>query len=106
MRLQGRGTDDRGLAQGQRVAGRPGCDADWFRDALAERGIAARIPSKANRRVPILQDPVLYRQRHRIENMFGKLKDRRRIHTRYDRSAHTFISAICIAAAVIFWLNQ
>ncbi|WP_352801037.1 transposase [Mesorhizobium sp. M0320] len=34
-------------------------------------------------------DPVLYRQRHRIENMFARLKDRRRIHTRYDRCAHT-----------------
>ena len=36
----------------------------------------------------------------------GKLKDWRRIHTRYDRCAHTFMSAICIAATVIFWLNQ
>ena len=40
----------------------------------------------------------------RIENMFGRLKDWRRIHTRYDRCAHTYFSAICIAAAVIFWL--
>jgi transposase len=39
-------------------------------------------------------------------NMFGKLKDWRRIHTRYDRCAHTFFSAICIAAIVIFWINQ
>ncbi len=41
---------------------------------------------------------------NKIENMFGRLKDWRRIHTRYDRCAHTFMSAICIAAAVIFWL--
>ena len=34
----------------------------------------------------------------------GRLKDWRRIHTRYDRGAHTYFSAICIAAAVIFWL--
>ena len=81
-------------------------DADWFRTALDARGIAACIPSKANRKVPIPHDAVLYRQRHRIENMFGKLKDWRRIHTRYDRCAHTFMSAICIAATVIFWLNQ
>jgi len=46
----------------------------------------------------------LYRQRHKVENLFAKLKDRRRIATRYDRCAHTFFSAICIAAAVIFWL--
>lgn len=83
-----------------------GYDANWFRAALAERGIAACIPSKANRKIPILHDKVLYRQRYKVENMFGKLKDWRRIHTRYDRCAHTFMSAICIAATVIFWLNQ
>ena len=36
--------------------------------------------------------------------MFGKLKDWRRVATRYDRCAHTFFSAICIAAVVIFYL--
>ena len=75
-----------------------------FDKALAERGITACIPSKSNRKAPIEHDRTLYRQRHRIENMFGRLKDWRRIHTRYDRCAHTFMSAICIAAAVIFWL--
>lgn len=78
-----------------------GYDADWFRAALAERGIAACIPSKVNRMVPIPNDTALYRQRHRIENMFGKLKDWRRIHTRYDRCAHTFMSAICIAVVFL-----
>jgi transposase len=82
-----------------------GYDGDWFRQALAARGTAACIPSKANRKIPIPHDPVLYRQRHHIENMFGKLKDWRRIHTRYDRCAHTFFSAIAIAATVIFWLG-
>ncbi len=53
---------------------------------------------------PIDHDRVLYRERHKIENMFGRLKDWRRIHTRYDRCAHTFMSAICIAATAIFWL--
>jgi transposase len=67
-------------------------------------GIAACIPSKASRKQPIEHDPTLYRQRHKIENMFGRLKDWRRIHTRYDRCAHTFMSAICIAAVVIFCL--
>ena len=59
---------------------------------------------KSNRKKPIEHDRELYRQRHKIENMFGRLKDWRRIHTRYDRCAHTFMSAICIAAAIIFWL--
>jgi transposase len=44
-------------------------------------------------------DAALYKQRHRIENMFAKLKDWRRVAMRYDRCAHTFFSAICIAAA-------
>jgi transposase len=81
-----------------------GYDADWFRDALAIRGIEACIPSRAKRKTPVPHDAGLYRQRHKIEIMFGRLKDWRRIHTRYDRCAHTFFSAICIAAAVIFWL--
>ena len=92
------------LPRAKELIGDKGYDAGWFRAALAERGIAACIPSKSNRKTPIHHDRSLYRQRHKIENMFGKLKDWRRIHTRYDRCAHTFMSAICIAATFIFWL--
>jgi transposase len=81
-----------------------GYDANWFRDALADKGIKACIPSKLNRKMQIPHDRVLYRKRHKIETMFGKLKDWRRIHTRYDRCAHTFMSAIAIAAIFIFWI--
>jgi hypothetical protein len=42
---------------------------------LAERGIAACIPSKTNRKVPIPHDTALYRQRYKVKNMFGKLQD-------------------------------
>lgn len=49
---------------------------------------------------------MLYRQRHEIENILGRLKGWRRIRTRYDRCAHIFMSAICIAATIIFWLTQ
>jgi transposase len=73
-----------------------GYDAGWFRDALAKRGILACIPPKTNRKVPIDYDHTLYLQRHKIENMFGRLKDWRRIHTRYDRCAHTFFSAMLL----------
>ncbi len=66
-------------------------------------GIAVCIPSKINRKVPIPHDAALYRQRHHIENMFGRLEVWRRIHTSYDRCAHTFMSAIALAATVIFW---
>lgn len=59
---------------------------------------------RANRKAPVAYDPALYRQRNRSERMFGRLKDRRRLPTRYDRCPHTFISAICIAATVTFRL--
>ena len=94
------------LPAAKAMLGDRGYDADWFRNALSERGITPCIPSKSNRKIAIPHDRMLYRQRHRIENMFGKLKDWRRIHTRYDRCAHTFMSAIAIAATVIFWLDQ
>ena len=81
-----------------------GYDADWFRDALDERRISACIPSRANRKVAIPHDPALYKKRRKIENMFGRLKGWRRIHTRYDCCAYTFFSSICLAGAVIFWL--
>ena len=81
-----------------------GYDSDWFRQALTHLKITPCIPGRANRKAPIPYDIDLYRQRNRIERMFGRLKDWRRIATRYDRCAHTFMSAICIAATVIFWL--
>ena len=92
------------LTKAKELLGDKGYDADWFRQALAERKTVACIPSKSNRKVAIPHDATLYKQRHRIENMFGRIKDWRRVHTRYDRCAHTYFSAICIAAAVIFWL--
>ena len=83
-----------------------GYDSNWFRQALTEKGITPCIPPTRNRKRPSDDDKVLYRQRHKIENMFAKLKDWRRIATRYDRCAHTFFSAICIAATVAFYLKQ
>jgi len=81
-----------------------GYDSAWFRAELEARGIEPCIPSSRSRKVPYPYDTMLYRQRHKVENLFAKLKDWRRVATRYDRCAHTFFSAICIAAAVIFWL--
>ena len=86
------------------LLGNKGYDADWFREALMTRGITPCIPPKSNRKTIISFDKTLYRLRHKIENMFGKLNDWRRIHTRYDRCAHTFMSAIAIVTIVIFWI--
>ena len=85
-----------------------GYDSDRLRKALAERGIKACpvldtgscIPGRANRKEPVVYDIELYKSRNLIERLFGRLKDWRRIATRYDRCAHTFYSAICIAATV------
>ena len=73
---------------------------------MQAKDIEPCIPPRKNRKQKIEYDADLYKQRHKVENMFGKLKDWRRIATRYDRCAHTFFSAICIAASVIFYLNQ
>src|SRR6202044_2529416 len=81
-----------------------GYDADWFRAALAKRRITACIPSKANRKTAIPHDAVLYKQRQQIETMFGRLKNCPRIHPQYNVCPNTYFSAICIAAAVIFWM--
>ena len=81
-----------------------GYDADWFRNALIEMRISPCIPSRVGRKVLIPHDAELYRRRHRIENMFARLKDWRRIATRYDRCPILFLSACALAAIVIYWL--
>ncbi|WP_408906185.1 IS5 family transposase [Roseomonas marmotae] len=88
------------------LIGDKGYDSDRFRQALAARGIEPCIPSRRGRKQRIPHDRMLYRQRHRIENMSGRLKDWRRIAMRYDRCAHAFMSAICLAATVLFWINE
>ena len=93
------------IPKAKQLLGDKGYDADWFREGLIKRGITPCIPPRANRKQPVTYDADLSKQRHRIEIMFGRLKDWRRIHTRYDRCAHTFMSAIAIAATVIFWLG-
>ena len=86
------------------LLGDKGYDSDWFRAALTARGITPCIPPKSNRKVQYHYDKAVYKKRHLVENLFAKIKDWRRIHTRYDRCAHTFMSAIVLAATVIFWL--
>ena len=86
------------------LLGDKGYDADWFREALEDKGIAVCIPARRGRKYPASHDRKLYKQRHRIENLFARLKDWRRIATRYDRCGELFLSAICIAATVMFWL--
>jgi transposase len=82
-----------------------GYDSNWLRQALLERGIEPCIPPKRNRKLRLPYNQALYKKRYPIENMFGRLKDWRRIATRYDRCAHTYFSAICLAAIFIYYLR-
>lgn len=82
-----------------------GYDANHLRALLAERGAEAVIPSTTSRRAPIPYDVTAYRARNLVERMWCRLKDWRRIATRYDKLARNFLSSALIAAAVTWWLN-
>ena len=82
-----------------------GYDANSLRRLLAERGAEAIIPSTRSRKWAIPYDVLAYRQRNLIERMFGRLKDFRRIATRYDKLARNFLAGIVLVAAVLWWLN-
>ena len=81
-----------------------GYDADRFRDALEGKDIKPCIPGRKSRNEPIEYDKRRYRRRYRIEIMFGRLKDWRRVATRYDSCPTAFFPAIALAATIIFWL--
>jgi len=66
------------------MIGDKGYDSDEYRAALKVQGMTACIPPRKGRLLPASFDKSLYRQHHKIENMFSKLKDWRRIHSRYD----------------------
>ena len=81
-----------------------GYDANALRKDLRQRRIAPVIPGRANRKRKVRLDARRYRDRHLIENAFCRLKDVRRIATRYDKLARNFLSAVALATAVAFWL--
>ena len=81
-----------------------GYDSDAIRRELAQRGVMPNIAPKRNRRWRPCFSAYLYRKRNAIERMFGWLKDFRRIATRYDRLAVNYLAALCLAAAVCYWL--
>jgi transposase len=70
-----------------------GYDTEWFGVLLKNKGVRACIPGRKLRGKAIRHDKRRYRRRNRIEIMFGRLKDWRRVATRYDRCAKTFLSA-------------
>jgi transposase len=76
-------------------------DSDAIRGALAARGIEAVIPSLACRKRPIPHDAATYKRRNEVERLFSKLKQFRRVATRYDKLAETFLAFIHLTAALI-----
>src|SRR3546814_15555422 len=83
-----------------------GYDSQALREWLEARGTQAVIPPRRNRQIQYDYDKVLYRQRNVIERMFCRLKDWRRIATRFDRHIKHCMSAAALAAAVTWWPNS
>lgn len=80
-------------------------DADGLRTFLIERGTIPVIPNNPTRKRRHPFDRVAYRRRSRVERMFCRLKDWRRIATRYDKLARNFIAAVQLAATIIWWAD-
>ena len=92
------------IATPQRLLAEKAYDADHLRKPLEALGTRVVIPSSSTRRHPYPLDRIAYRRRNMIERMFCRMKDWRRIATRYDRLARNFLSAIALVASVCFWL--
>jgi len=78
-------------------------DSDALRRFLLDRGTLPVIPNNPTRKRCHPFDPQAYRQRNLIERMFCRLKDWRRIATRYDKLAANFAAALAIASIVLWW---
>jgi transposase len=92
------------LKSGAMLLADRGYDADWIRAYACDRGAWANIPPKQNRRGPICFSPYLYRARNLVERFFNKIKQCRRIATRYDKLAANYLAFIKLAAIRI-WLR-
>ena len=79
-----------------------GCDTNAIRARIAQRGAEAVIPLIATRRAPIRDERDAYRARNEVERLWCRLKDWRRVATRYDKLAANYLSSVLIAAAMIY----
>jgi transposase len=75
-----------------------GYDADAIREEIAKADIEAVIPAKSNRRNPAPHDPAKYKWRNLIERLFNKLKNWRRVATRYDKTRESYLGFVAIAS--------
>src|SRR5688500_13068904 len=81
-----------------------GYDADWIRALASEQGAWANIPPNRNRKEPICFSPCLYRSRNLVERFFNKIKQYRRVATRYDRLAANYLAFVKLAS-IRLWLR-
>lgn len=80
-----------------------GWDADAIRAQIAAAGVEAVIPNKSNRRIPIPHDRETYRWRNLVERMFSKLKNWRRVATRYDKTRESYLGFVALAS-IKLWI--
>jgi len=79
-------------------------DADRFRQAIADKGALAVIPSNPSRSRKHPLDKSLYAQRHLVECCFSKLKQFRRVATRFEKTARNYLAVVTLAATIL-WLR-
>src|SRR5262249_39476182 len=79
-------------------------DSNELRNELEQRGTKPVIPNRANRKRRIKLCKELYKLRWGIESAFNRLKDFRRIATRYDKLARNYLASVCLAAALVWWI--
>lgn len=82
-----------------------GYDSNAIRDDLTGRGVASVIPNRRNRTVQTAVDGFIYALRNRIERCFSKLKQNRRIATRYDKTADSYIG-FAVIGALRLWIRH
>ena len=100
-------TQAKTLLEGQKAKGviaDKGYDSDDIRTFITKAKMIAVIPTRRNRKVQIPHDKKLYKERNRIERLFGKLKQNRRIATRFDRNDANYLAFIYLACAIL-WLS-
>jgi len=88
----------------RRLIADKGYDANALRKRLRVDGVKPVIPGRINRERTIRYDKKRYKDRWRIEAAFCRLKDFRRVATRYDKLAVNFLSAVALAAIIAFWI--
>jgi transposase len=79
-------------------------DSTELREHFDQQKTKPVIPNRCNRKQPFSFSKRLYKLRWRIESAFNRLKDYRRVATRYDRLARNYLACVCLVAALVWWI--